>query len=476
MPDVLPIGVQNVLYRGQSNLRECEDQAQALEKRGTHKSMIHVFTCLGVFLAVDVNSGAVHVLDEAAYGLLRSLCRGSDLDGDCPPGGKEKAWRELRQLRDEGLLFSPHVYGGGMVSQETTPLKALCLHVSHDCNLRCSYCFAGEGDFGTGRALMTPETARRAVEFLIERSGRRRSLEIDFFGGEPLLAFDTVRETVGYARRMAQERGKAFRFTMTTNGIALNGENTDYLAAEMSNVVLSLDGRPGVNDRHRKTAGGQGSYGLVAGKLLALCQARGERGYFVRGTFTPDHLDFTNDVAWLAGIGFKHISVEPAVLPPGHRLAIREEHLPAIFTEYERLARWLLDHPGVSFFHFNLDLTQGPCVYKRLRGCGAGFEYAAVTPEGDVYPCHQFVGQEGYRLGNVHGGDFDLRLAERFSALTVETRTECRSCWAKYYCGGGCAAANWGQNASLEAPYFIGCELERKRVECALAMAAIQSM
>jgi uncharacterized protein len=439
--------------------------------------MIHAFTCLGVHIAVDTNSGAVHVLDAPAYELLLSVCGGGDLDAPCPRDGTEwgEAWAELRALRDDGLLFTPRVHEASMNANSSAPLKALCLHVSHDCNLRCAYCFAGEGDFGTGRALMASETARRAVDFLIERSGARRNLEIDFFGGEPLLAFDTVRETVAYARSKAAEKNKTFRFTMTTNGVALNPENTAYIAEEMANVVLSLDGRPEVNDAHRKAANGRGSYALVAGKLLALCKARGERDYFVRGTFTPGNLDFTSDASWLAGLGFRNISIEPAVLPPGHPLAIREAHIPAICAEYEKLALWLLDHPEASFFHFNIDLSQGPCVYKRLRGCGAGFEYAAVTPEGDIYPCHQFVGQDAFKLGSVYEGSFDPLLAERFSALTVETVPDCQDCWAKYYCSGGCAAANWGQNRSLEAAYAIGCTLERKRVECALALAALRA-
>jgi len=356
-------------------------------------------------------------------------------------------------------------------------IKALCLHVSHDCNLRCRYCFASTGDFGTGhRMTMDFETAKKAIDFVVERSGKRRNIEIDFFGGEPLMAMDTVRRTVEYARSLEKEHDKCFRFTITTNGMLLNDENIAYINQEMSNVVLSLDGRPAVNDHMRPTPGGQGSYDIIVPKFQKLVSGRGTKDYYVRGTFTRENLDFAQDVMHLADLGFKHVSVEPASGPAEDPFAIREEDLEQVEREYEELARRLLDREKpVNFFHFNVDLEQGPCVIKRLRGCGAGCEYVAVTPEGDIYPCHQFVGKEKYKMGSVLDGTLDLRVSEQFSNLNIYTREDCKECWARFYCSGGCSASNLIVNGDIKKPNRTACEMQRKRLECAIALQAVHA-
>jgi len=446
--------------------------------------MVHTFTCLGVHIAVDVNSGAVHVLDDAAYELL-SLLEGP-LEERCPdeiaqklPRDREtvnSTWRELKGLQDDGLLFTEDSYidpAAATLMQQDAPIKALCLHVSHDCNLRCQYCFASTGDFGTGKRMtMDAETARRAIDFVVERSGKRRNIEVDFFGGEPLMAMDTVKETVKYARSLEEKYGKHFRFTITTNGVLLDDENIEYINREMSNAVLSLDGRPQVNDRMRKTIPGGGSYEVIVPKFQKLAAGRGEKDYYLRGTFTRHNLDFAADVLHMADLGFRHVSVEPVVGEPQCEYALREEDLPAILAEYEKLAGELLERDDVDFFHFNVDLSQGPCVIKRLRGCGAGCEYVAVTPDGDVYPCHQFVGNEAYRLGNLYQGSFDMELSRKFAALNIYTRPECQDCWARFYCSGGCSASNLAVNGDIKIPNRLGCEMQRKRLECAIAMKA----
>lgn len=446
--------------------------------------MVHTFTCLGVHVAVDVNSGAVHVLDDAAFELL-SLLDGP-MGETCPDEVRQKlsldretvegTWQELRSLQDEGLLFTEDSYidpAAATLMQQDAPVKALCLHVSHDCNLRCQYCFASTGDFGTGRRMtMDAETARRAIDFVVERSGKRRNIEVDFFGGEPLMAMDTVKATVEYARSLEKECDKQFRFTITTNGVLLDDENIEYINREMSNAVLSLDGRPQVNDRMRKTIPGGGSYEVIVPKFQKLAAGRGERDYYLRGTFTRHNLDFAADVLHMADLGFRHVSVEPVVGAPDCDYAIREEDLPVILAEYEKLAGELLKRDDVDFFHFNVDLSQGPCVIKRLRGCGAGCEYVAVTPDGDVYPCHQFVGNETYRLGNLYENSFDMSLSRKFAALNIYTRPECQDCWARFYCSGGCSASNLAVNGDIKKPNRLGCEMQRKRLECAIAMKA----
>ena len=310
-------------------------------------------------------------------------------------------------------------------------IRDRCLHVSHDCNLRCQYCFASTGDFGTGhRMTMDVETAKKAIDFVIQRSGSRRNIEVDFFGGEPLMAMDTVKATVDYARSLEEKHGKNFRFTITTNGVLLNEENIAYINREMSNAVLSLDGRPEVNDKMRKTISGTGSYDVILPKFQKLVEGRGDKDYYLRGTFTRYNRDFSADVMHIADQGFQNVSVEPVVGSPDCDYTFREEDLPGILAEYEKLAEQLLHRPDVNFFHFNVDLSQGPCVIKRLRGCGAGCEYVAITPEGDIYPCHQFVGNEEYKLGNLYEDTFNLDLSHRFGELNVYTRPDCQQCWA----------------------------------------------
>ena len=453
--------------------------------------MVHTFSALGQYLAADVNSGAVHVLDRLTYDLLNLLDGPIGEGRGVPPELLEKlpqydpaqvrdAWEELRELQDAGLLFTTDEYidpEAAMALPKAAVIKALCLHVSHDCNLRCRYCFASTGDFGTGhRMTMDFETAKKAIDFVEERSGKRRNIEIDFFGGEPLMAMDTVRRTVEYARSLEEKHDKCFRFTITTNGMLLNEENMEYINREMSNVVLSLDGRPAVNDHMRPTPGGQGSYEIIVPKFQKLVEGRGTKDYYVRGTFTRENLDFAQDVMHLADLGFRHVSVEPASGPSDDPFAIREEDLAQVEQEYERLAKELLERERpVNFFHFNVDLEQGPCVIKRLRGCGAGCEYVAVTPEGDIYPCHQFVGKEEYRMGSVLDGTLDMRVSEQFSNLNIYTREDCKECWARFYCSGGCSASNLIVNGDIKKPNQTACEMQRKRLECAIALKAVRT-
>ena len=447
--------------------------------------MVHTFEALGVKLAVDVNSGAVHVLDDLTYRLLPLV--EPPMAEHCPPEllarlpeyrteAVEEGWQDLRELAGNGLLFVEDDYvdpAAATALQQSAPIKALCLHVSHDCNLRCQYCFASTGDFGTGRKIMDIETAKRAIDFVIQRSGSRRNIEVDFFGGEPLMAMDTVKATVAYARSIEKKAGKCFRFTITTNGVLLDDENIDYINREMSNVVLSLDGRKDVNDHMRPTAGGKGSYDVIVPKFQKLVAGRGTKDYYARGTFTRENLDFAQDVMHLASLGFRHVSVEPASGPLDDPFAIKEEDLDQVDAEYEKLARELMGRKDVNFFHFNVDLAQGPCVIKRLRGCGAGCEYVAITPDGDIYPCHQFVGREEYRMGNVRSGDFDMDISGKFAELNIYTREDCRNCWARFYCSGGCSASNLLVNGDISLSNEVACKMERKRLECAIALKAI---
>ena len=447
--------------------------------------MVHTFHCLDANIAVDVNSGAVHVLDQTAYDLL------SLLDGPmaehCPDEVAAKlpqydrqaldcAWDDLYQLQQEGLLFTDDSYidpEAAVLMQKDAPVKALCLHVSHDCNLRCKYCFASTGDFGTGhRMTMNVETAKKAIDFVIARSGKRHNIEVDFFGGEPLMAMDTVKATVDYARSLEKQYDKKFRFTITTNGILLDDENIDYINETMSNAVLSLDGRPEVNDNMRPTVNGKGSYDVILPKFQKLVAGRGDKDYYLRGTFTRKNRDFAKDVIHIADQGFRNVSVEPVVGDAKYDYTFKEEDLPGILEEYENLARELLDRKDINFFHFNVDLSQGPCVIKRMRGCGAGCEYVAITPDGDIYPCHQFVGKEEYKLGNVYDNTFDMNISRKFAGLNIYTRPDCKDCWARFYCSGGCSASNLEVNGDMMIPNRFGCDMQRKRLECAIAMKA----
>ena len=452
--------------------------------------MVHTFTALGQYLAADVNSGAVHVLDKLTYDLLTLIGDGPIGEGRIPqtlveqlsqyaPGELEEGWQELRVLQNAGLLFTTDDYldpEAAMALPKAAVVKALCLHVSHDCNLRCRYCFASTGDFGTGhRMTMDFETAKKAIDWVVAKSGKRRNIEIDFFGGEPLMAMDTVKRTVEYARSLEKENDKVFRFTITTNGILLDDETIDYINREMSNVVLSLDGRQETNDRMRPTVNGKGSYEVIVPKFQKLVEGRGTKDYYVRGTFTRESLDFAQDVLHMGDLGFRHVSVEPCSGPADDPFAIREEDLRRVGEEYETLARLLRDREDINFFHFNVDLAQGPCVIKRLRGCGAGCEYVAITPDGDIYPCHQFVGKEEFRMGSVHDGSFEMEISGQFAQQNVYTRPACRECWARFYCSGGCSASNLLANGDITCANEVACAMERKRLECAIALNSIAS-
>ena len=442
--------------------------------------MVHTFSLLGQNIAVDVNSGAVHILDEITYHVLRQMEEAATpLDkiiaalGQYSTESISESYGELQELVAKGELFAPADYvDPAMAMIKNAPVKALCLHVSHDCNLRCKYCFAATGDFGTGRLLMDVETAKAAIDFVIARSGARRNIDVDFFGGEPLMAMDVVRETVAYARSREAECGKCFRFTITTNGVLLDDETIEYINREMDNCVLSLDGRREVNDRFRVSLNGKGSYDVIVPKFKKLVAGRGDKGFYLRGTFTHENLDFAEDVLAIADEGFQQISVEPVSAEENCDYALREEDLPAICAEYEKLAQIMKERHDFNFFHFNVDLTQGPCVIKRIRGCGAGCEYVAITPEGDIYPCHQFVGREEYKLGNVHQEGFNMEVSDQFAGLNIYTRKECGDCWAKFYCTGGCSASNLTVNGDIKTPNHIACEMERKRLECAIALKA----
>lgn len=448
--------------------------------------MIHTFEALGCYVAMDVASGAVHVLDKLTFDLLNLV--EPPMGEHCPPEilsalpqyqpqALEESWQELRELAAQKLLFEEETYiDPAWAVVKNTPIKALCLNVAHDCNLRCKYCFASKGGYGTGRKLMDFETSKRAIDFVVEKSGKRRNIEVDFFGGEPMMALDTCKRTVAYAHELEKTHDKHFRFTMTTNGMLLNDENSAYFNQEMKNCVLSLDGRKSVNDAMRVTAGGSGSYDVIVPKFQKLVEGRGDQEYYVRGTYTRDNLDFAQDVLHICDdLGFRNVSVEPAVGKPDDPYAITEAEVPAACAEYEKLARALVDRPDVNFFHFNVDLEQGPCVIKRMRGCGAGNEYVAITPEGDIYPCHQFVGNPDFRMGNLYEGTFDQTIADKFAGVNVYTKPTCRDCWAKFYCSGGCSACNYNVNGDIMEPSQVACDLERKRLECAIAIKAIRA-
>jgi len=445
--------------------------------------MIHKFRMHNKNIVLDVNSGVVHELDDLAYELLEYLGETEELilirfSDKYDSEEILEAITELKELKEKGQLFSEDVFedylAARIADNEKQPvIKALCLHIAHDCNLRCRYCFASTGDFGTSRTLMSTETGIKAIDFLIEKSGSRRNLEVDFFGGEPLLNFDTVKQIVEYALRKESEAGKNFRFTITTNATLLNEEHKEFINKYIGNIVLSIDGRQEVNDRMRSRIDGRGTYNDILPKIKDMADSRGQDRYYVRGTFTRENLDFSQDVLHLADLGFKQISVEPVVAAKDTGFDIRQEDLPKLFSEYESLVLEYVDRyktsKGFNFFHFMLDLEHGPCAIKRLKGCGSGHEYLAVTPEGELYPCHQFVGMEQFKMGNVKKStDIDMTIRDMFVKQTIYSKPDCKECWAKFFCSGGCAANAWQFNNCLDKPYTIGCELERKRVECAL--------
>lgn len=446
--------------------------------------MVHQYKNNGYNIVLDVNSGAVHVVDDAAYDVI-SLWETHTEDEIMqrlkPAYGEvsvREAMEETASLIKDGTLFTEDDYEDYIldVTKRKTVVKALCLHISHDCNLKCRYCFAEEGEYHGKRALMPFETGKAALDFLIANSGGRRNLEVDFFGGEPTLNFQVVKDLVAYGRAKEKIYDKKFRFTLTTNGVLLNDEIMEFSNREMSNVVLSIDGRQEVNDKMRPFPDGSGSYSLIAPKFQKFADSRGQTGYYVRGTFTHENLDFSKDALHLADMGFQQISVEPVVAPQTDCFAIREEDLPQLFDEYDRLAAEMVERrkqgKGFCFFHFMIDLEGGPCVAKRLSGCGSGTEYLAVTPWGDLYPCHQFVGNEAFLMGTVWEGVTDTALRDTFKSCNVYSKDKCRTCFAKFYCSGGCAANSYNFHGSITDTYEIGCELQRKRIECAIMIKA----
>ncbi len=446
---------------------------------------------------MDVNSGSVHVVDDVVYEvvpLIEPLIEGGVRDRDTVqaavaglvrPGFDAESVREavdeVLELEKAGQLFAPDIYENYVFDfkKRSTVVKALCLHISHDCNLACTYCFAGEGEYHGRRALMSFEVGKKALDFLVANSGNRVNLEVDFFGGEPLMNWQVVKDLVEYGRSIEKAAGKRFRFTLTTNGVLLNEEILEFANREMSNLVLSIDGRKQVHDRMRPFRGGQGSYDLIVPKFQRAAESRGQMNYYVRGTFTHYNLDFSEDVKHLADLGFQQISVEPVVAQPSDPYAIRQEDLPILREEYDKLAKEILARreagKGFNFFHFMIDLQGGPCVAKRLSGCGSGTEYLAVTPWGDLYPCHQFVGQEQFKMGNVDEGITNTALRDEFKGCNVYAKEKCRECFAKFYCSGGCAANSYNFHGNINDAYEIGCELERKRVECAVMIKAAEA-
>ncbi|HEK8828354.1 TPA: thioether cross-link-forming SCIFF peptide maturase [Clostridioides difficile] len=449
-------------------------------------SMIHKFSMNGYNIVLDVNGGAVHVLDDVAYDLLDFYKEKSKeeileiLKSKYQEEKINEAYEEILNLEKEGLLYTEdtYQYHPSFVHREPV-VKALCLNVAHDCNLKCKYCFAAQGDFGGEKELMSFEVGKAAIDYLIANSGSRKNLEIDFFGGEPLMNFEVVKQLVDYGRSVEKDYNKNIRFTITTNGVLLNDEIIDYINENMHNVVLSLDGRKEVNDNMRPTLNDKGSYDITLPRFKKLVEKREkDKYYYIRGTFTRDNLDFSKDVMHFADLGFKLTSVEPVVGDESNPYALREEDLPKIFEEYEKFAVEYADRQlqgdGFKFFHFMIDLNQGPCVIKRITGCGAGNEYLSVTPNGDIYPCHQFVGNEEFKMANIFDEEIVLpeNLKNMFREAHVYTKEECKQCWNKFYCSGGCHANAINFNNDISKPYELGCEMQRKRTECSIMIQA----
>ena len=447
--------------------------------------MVHQFKNNGYNIVLDTNSGAVHVVDELVYNIIalfeqHSLNQILDMleekyheDDIC------EAYYEIRELKDVGQLFTKDIYEPYINSFKDRPVvvKALCLHIAHDCNLACKYCFAGEGEYHGDKALMSFEVGKKALDFLVAHSGANKNLEVDFFGGEPTMNFDVVKRIVEYGRSIEEANQKKFRFTLTTNGVLLDDDMIEFANKEMSNIVLSIDGRKEVNDKMRPTRNNQGSsYDIVIPKFEKVAASRNQNNYYVRGTFTHHNLDFCEDVLHLADLGFEQISVEPVVAPKEMDYAIKEEDLPTICQQYDKLAKELVkrkkEGKGFNFFHFMIDLDGGPCVAKRLSGCGSGCEYLAVTPWGDFYPCHQFVGNKDFLMGNVDEGITRTDIQKMFKDSNVYTKEQCKDCFAKFYCSGGCAANAYNFNGTINDTYYIGCTMQKKRVECAIMIKA----
>lgn len=448
--------------------------------------MVHQYKMGGYNIVIDVNSGAIHVVDDMTYDMIE-MYESSDKDSIFAEMAKRypdhkdeiaEVWDEIAELIAAEELFTKDSYEPYITdfAKRPTVVKALCLHIAHDCNLACQYCFAEEGEYHGKRELMSYEVGRKALDFLVANSGNRRNLEVDFFGGEPLMNFQVVKDLVAYGRSLEETHDKKFRFTLTTNGVLLNDDIMEFANKEMGNVVLSIDGRKEVHDRMRPFRKGAGSYDLIVPKFQKFADSRHQEKYYVRGTFTHNNLDFSKDVLHLADLGFKQISVEPVVAQETDSYAIREEDLPQLMEEYENLALEMVKRHekenDFNFFHFMIDLEGGPCVAKRLSGCGSGTEYLAVTPTGDLYPCHQFVGNTDFLMGNVDDGVVNTDLRDEFKSCNVYAKDKCRECFARFYCSGGCAANSYNFHGDIHNAYDIGCALQKKRVECAIMIKA----
>ena len=448
-------------------------------------ALIHKFKQGDNFFVLDVNTGAVHIVDELVYDLVddNKLRDKEELIKEFGAKyGEEtisEAYEELLELIDEDILYSRDQYEDIAHSSmdDRDYIKAVCLNIIHGCNLRCKYCFADEGVYNGLKGVISVETAKKAIDIVDKRSGPRRNIEIDLFGGEPTMIMDKVKEIIAYARENEKAWKKNIRFTMTTNATLLTEEMMDFMDKEMGNIILSLDGRKEVNDNVRIKVDGSGSYDDILPNIKRMIEKRDKsKHYYVRGTFTGANTDFYEDVKAMVNEGFREISIEPVVLEKGHFLELKEEHLPEIFENYDKLysemARRKKEGDEFNFYHFNIDLNGGPCVYKRISGCGAGFEYVAITPQGEVYPCHQFVGKEEFKLGSIYDDTYDAELGKKFKKAHIYNKPKCRECWARFYCSGGCQANNFAFNGDMNIPYEIGCKMQKKRIECAIALKA----
>lgn len=448
-------------------------------------SIIHKFKQGGKCFVLDVNTGAVHIVDELVYDLVddNKLRSKEELVADF--GAKygadvvEEAYEELQELVAEGILYTEDQYEDIAHSSmdDRDYIKAVCLNIIHACNLRCKYCFADEGEYNGHKGKMSLETAKKAIDYVVKRSGPRKNIEIDLFGGEPTMMMDTIKEIIAYARENEAKWNKRIRFTMTTNATLLTDEMMDYMDKELENIILSIDGRKEVNDKVRIRFDGKGSYDQILPNIKKMVAKRDKtKAHTVRGTFTRENLDFYEDVKMMVDEGFREISIEPVVLEDGHPLALRKEDLPKIFESYDKLYDELVQKKAegkeFNFYHFKVDLNGGPCVYKRISGCGAGFEYVAITPQGEVYPCHQFVGKEEYKLGSIYDDSYNADLGMSFKKAHIYNKPKCRNCWARFYCSGGCQANNIAFNNDINNPYDIGCQMQKKRIECAIALKA----
>ncbi len=456
--------------------------------------MIHQYQLGGYNIVLDICSGSVHVVDEVAYDIIALFennskdktieqisSKYSDRD-DITSEDIEECFSQVVSLKESGKLFAPDTFepvAGHLKAKTSGVIKALCIHIAHTCNLNCSYCFASQGKYHGDRAIMSFEVGKRALDFLVENSGSRRNLEVDFFGGEPLMNFDVVKQMVAYARTIEKEHNKNFTFTLTTNAMLIDDDVIDFANREMSNVVLSLDGRKEIHDRYRVDYTGKGSWETIVPKFKKLVESRGGKNYYMRGTFTHANPDFLNDIKQMLDLGFTELSMEPVVCAPGDPSELTQDDLPVVFDQYEKLAELMRkrDKEGrpFTFYHYMIDLTGGPCIYKRISGCGSGTEYMAVTPWGDLYPCHQFVGEEKFKLGDIWQGVTNHETVDEFASCNVYARPECKDCWAKLYCSGGCAANAYHSTGSVKGVYKYGCELFKKRMECAIAVAVART-